>query len=167
MAFTGASRIFLGHLDWYHQSSLPGVLFLYTILLCSFRLLYRHYSESFKLRLHSDLRHQIMHTYKSLTRPCKFAVVVSCVRQSKHMWASAALVWQPAYSFHYTNLLWCQNYSDQSEVCVSVCVCSCACVCIYSVSQEERSVFWEVIVLVILSKKYIYIHVLYFECFSR
>ena len=43
-------------------------------------------------------------------------------------------------------------------VCERVCVCVCVCVCmciyiyIYRVSQEERSIFWEDIVSVILSK---------------
>jgi hypothetical protein len=40
-------------------------------------------------------------------------------------------------------------------------------VCKYSKSQEERSIFREVIVSVILSKKYVYVHVPYSECFSR
>ena len=31
-------------------------------------------------------------------------------------------------------------------------ICVCVCVCVYRVSQEERSIFWEVIVSVILSK---------------
>jgi hypothetical protein len=38
---------------------------------------------------------------------------------------------------------------------------------LYRVSQKERSVFWEVIVLVILSKKTLYEHVSYSERFPR
>jgi hypothetical protein len=38
---------------------------------------------------------------------------------------------------------------------------------IYRVSQEERSVFWKVIVSVILSKKIVYVHVSYSERFPR
>jgi hypothetical protein len=37
---------------------------------------------------------------------------------------------------------------------------------IYRLPQEERSIFWEVIVTVILSK-IVYIHVSYFERFPR
>jgi hypothetical protein len=44
-------------------------------------------------------------------------------------------------------------------VCVCVCVCVFVCVCvyiyIYRASEEERTIFWEVIVSVILSKKII------------
>ena len=38
---------------------------------------------------------------------------------------------------------------------------------LYWVSQEERSIFWEVIVAVILSKKTLYEHVSYSERFPR
>jgi hypothetical protein len=38
---------------------------------------------------------------------------------------------------------------------------------VYRVYQEERSVFWEVIVSVVLSKKKVYIHVSYSERFPR
>ena len=38
---------------------------------------------------------------------------------------------------------------------------------IYRMSQEERSIFWEVIVSVILSKKPLYEHVSYSERFPR
>jgi hypothetical protein len=46
-------------------------------------------------------------------------------------------------------------------VCMYVCVCVCVYIYIYiytyiyRVSQEERTIFWEVIVSVILSKKLI------------
>jgi hypothetical protein len=39
--------------------------------------------------------------------------------------------------------------------------------CIYRVSQEERTIFWEVIVSLILSKKTLYEHVSYSERFPR
>jgi hypothetical protein len=45
--------------------------------------------------------------------------------------------------------------------------CSVLSACIYRVPQEERSVFWEVIVSAILSKqkKNVYVHVSYLERF--
>jgi hypothetical protein len=42
-----------------------------------------------------------------------------------------------------------------------------SCVTLYKMPQEERSVFWEVIVLVILSKKSVYVHVSYSKQFLR
>jgi hypothetical protein len=52
----------------------------------------------------------------------------------------------------------CQVSSPSSSsvscnIYVYIYMCVCVCVCVYSVSQEERSIFWEVIVSVILSKK--------------
>jgi hypothetical protein len=40
-------------------------------------------------------------------------------------------------------------------------------VSIYRMSHEERSIFWEVTVSVILSKKSVYVHVSYSEQFPR
>jgi hypothetical protein len=38
---------------------------------------------------------------------------------------------------------------------------------LYKVSQEERAIFWEVIVSVILSKKGLYVHMFYSEGFPK
>jgi hypothetical protein len=55
-------------------------------------------------------------------------------------------------TFHIINLKHlCCIESKIGFVCVCVCVCFFVC-CIYMVSQEERSIFWEVIVSVIQSK---------------
>jgi hypothetical protein len=49
---------------------------------------------------------------------------------------------------------------------VCVCVHVHVCVYIYRVSQEERSIFWEVNVLVILSKKYMYYFIVHCKLYK-